>query len=274
MSNANAKGPSSGGESASSKPLYQRYEVVLAVVVVLSGLIWVFSGSRSLSPASPPTAADHGTVKSATLTRDDAFIDQEYQDILGRKATDAEMSAARAQWSSRGKPQLVAELFHRQEFADQAIFVGSCYLGILGREPDYDGWLFWINNLRHAPGASRNGLILTLVNTPEYHNARANPDIPTQYQQVYQALYGKAGAKAPSMGADRGDLLRGLLASKEAQDVTWKRLFGHYLFFTQLKRQPAPSEASAFRNLAGDPARELDAISEILKGSEYLKRTF
>lgn len=257
-------------------PLYRRFEVlILAAVVLLGGLMWLFFGNRSSSIGSTGTPTPTSTnSKPANLTEDQAFVYREYDDILGAQPTPAELSAASAEISSKGRTQLIDELLHRQEFVDQAVFVGSCYLGLLGREPDYGGWTFWLNNLRHAAGASQNGVILTLLTTPEYQSVHGNPDPKTQYQEVCRSLYGKPCTEAPAMAQNRGDLLRPLLTSPQAQGIAWQKLFGYYLFFTQLKRMPAPAEVAPYRTAGGNSAKEIDAIADILRSPEYRQRAF
>jgi hypothetical protein len=254
-------------------PLHKRYEVlILAAVVILGSLMWIFSRSKStsLAPAAPTST------KRPNLSEDEAFWYREYDDILGRKPTDAELLAVRAELSSntKSRAQIIQELFHRPEFVDQAVFIGSCYLGIFGREPDYEGWMFWLTNLRHSEGANKNAVVLALLSAQEYQKAYGNPDLTTQYRQIYQNLFGAASTKAPTTAANRTDVLRLMLASPEAQAVTWQKLFGHYLFFTQLKRQPSPLEAAPYGNVNDDVVKEVDAITQILKTTEYQKRPF
>jgi len=72
------------------------------------------------------------------------FVDLMYFGFLGRQPTAAELSAQLAALAggSLSWTGLALNLFNSAEFNNRGRFAAGVYVGILGRDADYSGWLF------------------------------------------------------------------------------------------------------------------------------------
>lgn len=102
------------------------------------------------------------------------FVTNLYQQVLGRTPSAGERNYwAKLIQSGNMSPARVAyEFFTSQEYVDRGTskeaFINMLYKGILTRNPDSDGFKYWLNRLNN--GTHRNAIIKEFANSAEFRS--------------------------------------------------------------------------------------------------------
>jgi hypothetical protein len=172
-----------------------------------------------------------------------------YIELLRRLPTDQEQREG----LSAERPDLFLRLLDSGVFQQREAFVEAAYLGVLGRDADYNGWNFSANYLEDGQ-LTQEMVVKNLLASDERKLAlkRPPPD----------------GADPLVRSSDAAEVLR-TLASAQFRDAWQHRIFVESLYKTLLRREAdAPGMSACLEALrSGITRREL--ASNKLKSREY-----
>ncbi len=87
------------------------------------------------------------TQAANTATRDQRFIQLVYFNFLGRLPSPTELASQAPQVQFKGYTDFVMSFYNTPEFNLGGRFIAGLYRGLLGRDAEYNGWLFQRNAL-------------------------------------------------------------------------------------------------------------------------------
>ena len=99
---------------------------------------------------SAPRTVTANFNKYRTFSDNGFFVCQQYLDLLGRTPDTSGynywVGLLNSSQATRG--QVADAFFVSPEFQGNGMFIISAYIAVLGRNPDYAGWLYWLGNLQ------------------------------------------------------------------------------------------------------------------------------
>ncbi|MGO9094328.1 MAG: SBBP repeat-containing protein [Bryobacteraceae bacterium] len=185
------------------------------------------------------------------------FVDLMYFGFLGRQPTAAELSAQLAalagglSWTG-----LAVNLFNSAEFNNGGRFAAGVYVGILGRDADYSGWLFQRSAL--IDGAiSQTQLVANFLNSLEYQMKYGTPTDNAYVLLLYQNVLRRAPSSTElaaqlallSSGTSRTQLAINFLTSAEFQQNSGPTLTAFLQYACILLRDAEQWERDYWSNL-------------------------
>ncbi len=127
---------------------------------------------------------------------DERFVNLMYFGFLGRLPTAQELSGQVAAIQGGGiakRRDLAVGLFNSTEFNNAGRFIAGLYVGILGRDAEYTGWLFQ-RNAYLAGLVNQQQLAANFLNSVEYHITYGTP----ANEQFVRLLYQNVLRRTPS----------------------------------------------------------------------------
>lgn len=235
-----------------------------------------FAGATPPPPPPPPPSTRFAPFASAG-----AAVDQAYADILGRRPTTGERSAAVA--SLEGgvftPPQLLATLV-AGEGADDAQPVARLYLAALGRLPDRSGLQYWTR--RHAAGVPLVDLANQFIVSAEFNRRNGTPSATTYIDVLYRNVLGRpadqAGADYWSRRLSAGLITRsGLLVqfSESSENIakTASTTEASVVYVGMVLRAPDPSVLSWWSTKRSGGS-DLSVLTTLVYGSSAYQGRF
>jgi hypothetical protein len=209
------------------------------------------------------------------------FVNQLYQDILGRLPSDVELANGVTFLTANpaGLPDLALQVFQLPEFQNNANFLTKCYLAMLGRDPDLASWQ-QIFKLMQS-GAQQVTALNGFLTAPEY--VAAYPGTLNNNSYVV-SLYNKLLVRAPepaglaywnfllNFGISRALVLNGFITSPEYDTRMAHRVEANLLYMTLLQRSGEPAGLSFWTVSLdfGVPMRTV--VGAFINSPEYLAR--
>jgi hypothetical protein len=128
------------------------------------------------------TSLIHIAGRTFTLTQlfnplppDDRFVTLVYFGFYGRVPTAGESSLqVNALRSGLSRTDLAVNLFNSDEFNNNGRFISGLYVGIVGRDAEYTGWVFQRDALLNGL-VSQNQLVSSFLGSAEYQLKYGNP---------------------------------------------------------------------------------------------------
>ncbi|HYO81292.1 MAG TPA: DUF4214 domain-containing protein [Bryobacteraceae bacterium] len=193
------------------------------------------------------------TQAAGTGAPDERFIGLMYFNFLGRLATPSEVAFHVKHLQSHGKrEQAVLAFWNAEEFALGGRFVAGLYVGLLGRDAEFEGWLF---NRNAVVGGivSQAMLAPAFLNSPEFAAKHGLLDNGAFVRMLYrQALNREAQdwevqqhSETLRKGMKRDVMAQNFLNSAEFRLGVDKRLTSFLLYSTLLLRSIHPQEMAA-----------------------------
>ena len=187
------------------------------------------------------------------LPEDSRFVNLMYFGFLGRPPTAEELSSQLgALAGGMTRTTLAMNLFNSDEFNSNGRFAAGVYTGILGRDPDYAGWLFQRAALRSG-SISRLQLVADALSSPEY--------APSPNDRFVRMLYANVLGRSPApaelasqletmqSGTSRAQVALSLLNGAEFRQNPGPRLTAFLQYASILSRDAEQWERDYWANL-------------------------
>ena len=209
------------------------------------------------------------------------FVRQLYRDLLTREPDPAGLSYWQGLIDNGRLPREVvaSSLFTSPEFVQSGLYVIKLYVGVLGRDPDFGGWLNWFTGLRN--GAAPSSVLNAFLASAEFQNtygSLSNSDfVNLVYRNVLQRPPDPGGlanwlGQLNSGVITRGDVMGAFVNGPEFDNLIRSRAYANLLYMGFLRRTPDPAGLTYWNGIlaAGNPLS--GAIYGFINGPEYLNR--
>jgi len=246
-----------------------------------SGDITGTAASQSLTMSAPHSVTANFTSAPNPIYDNTFFVNQLYLDLLGRPADSAGLNYWLPQLNSGQitRAQLAYAIFVSPEFENDGLFIISAYLAVLGRNPDYNGWLYNLQNL--WAGVSPESVISSFIQSPEFQQTYGTLDNTGFVNLVYQNVLGRAAdptglsywvGQLSSGAATRADLMYSFTSSSEFQASIQNQALSILLYLGFLRRSPDLSGVTYWTGQlnAGIPPETV--LNAFITSPEYIAR--
>jgi hypothetical protein len=238
--------------------------------------------------ANPGTTPRSGTLTVAgasiaitqrvPLTTPEAFVSQQYVDLLDRVADTAGLNCWAASIKSGSSRETAASaIFSSPESESLGIYLSKLYLGALQRDADYQGWVAWYGAMRS--GQSQSAVAGSFIASPEgqrlYGGLNDNDFVEAIYRIALNRPADSAGLQGWTnqlkSGGTRGAVVAGIITSGEFDALRgqYSRVSAMYLGF--LRRAGAPTEIAGWQSFLTAHAIA-DAVRGFITSPEYTRR--
>jgi hypothetical protein len=205
------------------------------------------------------------------------FIGQMYFNFFGRIPSNEEVNFMEAALTSGLPPtDLVMNFFNSEEFNIGGRFIAGLYVGLLGRDAEYGGWLFTRNALASAI-VTHNDLVFNFLNSAEFQLKYGQLSDEEFVRLMYRNILLREATQAEvdfmltalASGIPRIQLATNFLNSEEFRLGVGPRLTAFILYACLLLRDPTSTEMEqrVAQIAGGTPVRTL--VQEILQSSEF-----
>lgn len=237
-------------------------------------------------PAQPVPSGDistYGVVAPTRILRTfavgdvGAFVDRQYQDLMGRAATAGERSAAIAAIEGGAlREQLPAELRRSSLHGGTIDPVVRLYQAFFLRSPDADGLDYWV--AKRQSGWSLGRISDFFAKSNEFkvrYGTKTNQEFVALIYQNILGRPGEPGGEAywvdqlDTRVKNRGQVMIGFSESTEYRTAQQNATDVSVLFLTMLGRPPTSAERTAY---AGDLAQGgplYDVVGDLLEHPDY-----
>ena len=145
--------------------------------------------------------------------------------------------------SGRPRAQTVDAFLNSAEFNDGAKFVAGLYVGILGRDAEYGGWLFQRNAMARW-GATPHGLVDNFLNSAEFNQKNPNLSDANFVRLIYRQVLGREATPEEvtfqtTHLTSRVNLAVAFLASPEFRNRVGPRLTGFLVYALLMEQDPS-----------------------------------
>ena len=175
------------------------------------------------------------------------FVSQLYRDLLGREPDAAGLNFWVGQLNSglATRAQVAYSYFVSPEFQSNGLFIISAYLAVLGRNPDYNGWLYNLSNL--WAGVTKQQEISAFIQSTEFQLTYGTLDNTHFIQTVYQNVLSRAPdavglnywvGQLNSGAMSRTDIMYAFTTSGEFQTRIQNQALATLLYMGFLRRSP------------------------------------
>ena len=209
-----------------------------------------------------------------TGTSNERFVRLLYFGFFGRVPSTAEVAFHVNSGLSR--TDLVLAFLNSPELATGGRLVAGLYLGLLGRDPEYGGWLFQRTALV-ANGVSPLALVSNFINSDEFaaRGALGNDAfVILLYSQILQRTPSGADvawhSAALAAGTTRAQLAAAFLASDEFRQSTAPRLTAFLLYAALLMRAPSALEVQTVATLMAAGGSLRSTVDALVTSPELL----
>lgn len=234
---------------------------------------------RGVSDHDPSVATFALPEPPAPQLSDEAFVAQQFADLVGRAPTAAE----RATWTEALATGQVTrawlvDALRRISYDPARAPVIRLYAAALGRLPDVDGMEYWVG--RAAGGLTLRAMARGFVASPEFRTTYGALDDEAFVQRIYQNVLDRAASAADETywvgrlagGLGRAELVVLFSESPENRTRTRATVDVVELYAALLDRSPTGGELDSAEARVATLAGRLEVISEIVTGQEYAGR--
>jgi hypothetical protein len=220
------------------------------------------------------------TQANTFLSETQRFVTLLYSNYLGRYPSPAEIDFQTSVLNSgTTRGNLAASFFNTPEFQQGGRFVAGLYVGLLGRDPEFNGWLFQRNALA-LNIVTQDQLVANFLDSTEF-KAKYGPLTNDQFVQL---MYVQVLGRNPSSGEiafhagllnagtlTRVQTARNFLNSDEFRIRLASRLSAFLLYATLLQRDPSQPELTA-RTLQLETGTPIATLTEQFIASPEFQR--
>lgn len=182
-------------------------------------------------------------------------------------------SAAEVAWhinSNATMAELVTRFLSAEEFVNGAKYVAGLYVGVLGRDAEYGGWLFQRNALALDPSI-RVALVSNFLNSAEFSAKHPALDDGEFVRLLYQQALGRNPSdpeirfQTTNMSS-RVALAVAFLSSEEYRNRTGPRLTAFLLYAMLFQREPTSEELQHVSSQITSGIPLLQIVSSLTRG--------
>ena len=235
---------------------------------------------QTVTMSAPRTVTANFT-KYRSITDNACFVCQLYLDLLGRTPDDAGLNywAGRLANGTMTRSQLADSFFNSAEFQGNGMFIISAYVAVLGRNPDYDGWLWWLTNL--WAGVPKQALIDVFIQSTEFQQTYGTLDNTAFITLVYQNVLGRppdlAGltfwvGQLSAGAATRAEIMYSFAVSPEFQNRIQNQALATLLYMGFLRRSPDPTGVAYWTSQLNYGIPAADVLNSFITSAEYMGR--
>jgi hypothetical protein len=188
-------------------------------------------------------------------TEDERFVGMIYFNAFGRVPSSAEIASRVAELRGGvSRAELARRFMSTPEFNLGARFVGGLYVGLLGRDAEYGGWLFQRNALATSV-VNHDDLVRNFIESREYTDENTDPSDPAFVRHLYRQVLLRdpsqtevdsqvVALKALNARGEKGRVVmaRAFLTTKEFEQGKGPRLTAFLLYSLLLLRGALPGE--------------------------------
>lgn len=227
---------------------------------------------------APVTAVDPTRILPITNL---VFARQLYRDLLGREPDAGGLAFWQAVvgQGSVSHAQAVSTFLSGEEMKTTGLFVVKLYEAVLGRDPDYGGWAFWLSALRS--GTSPQSLLGSFLNSPEFQlrfGSTGNADFVTL---VYKNVLGRAPDSSgyaywlqllTSGALSQAAMMNSFIQGDEFDRNIRPRAYGNLCYLALLRRSADTSGLATVSAALTAGASLTDTVNGYITSAEYLNR--
>jgi hypothetical protein len=239
------------------------------------------SGPNSNAPALGTTGIGGYVWKIGSRIWDPTyFTTQQYLDLLDRSPDSGGLTYWSGQLSSGAisRSALAGQYFVSPEFQNGGLNIIKYYIAVLGRDPDYTGWLYNFNN--YISGASLSSILNNFLGSTEFTTTYGNLSNTAFVTLVYQNVLGRAPdtaglnswVAALNGGQTRASVMASFIASNEFNTNVRARAYADLLYMGFLRRNPDLSGLAFWTNSLGNAAALPTVIGNFITSPEYVER--
>jgi hypothetical protein len=231
----------------------------------------LYVGGQTLAVTENPNPA----------AEDERFVDLMYFGFLGRQPTAGELSAqlAALRGGSLSWTGLALNLFNSTEFNNRGRFAAGVYVGILGRDADYSGWMFQCSALINGV-INQTQLVANTLNSAEYFLTYGTPSDSQFVQLLYQNVLRRTPSQAElnaqlallQSGTSRTQLAMNFLTSAEFQQNSGAKLNAFLAYACLLQRDAEQWERDYWANLMSTGMTVYDVFYAFVTSPEFAIR--
>lgn len=214
---------------------------------------------------------------------DTFFVRRLYSDLLSRTPDDGGVDywLTAVKNGTRTHAAAAADFFGSPEFTANAAFVYDAYQVVLGRDPDFSGWLYW-DSQAESGGPGAGGIISALLGSEEYaQRFGTNPDSATFVTNLYQTALQRAPdtpglsfwtAQLDGGAMTRTQVVQAFAGSSEYRSRVGNRSSTFLMYFGFLRRDPDIAGVSYWEEQLNGGLPLVNAIGAFISSEEYLAR--
>jgi hypothetical protein len=247
-----------------------------------SGDLTGSTNPQSVTMSAPRNVTANFTSPSGNPLNNNAFfVNQLYLDLLGRPADSGGLSFWTGQLASSAvsQSQLAYSFFTSPEFQSNGFFVISAYIAVLGRNPDYAGWLYWLGNLQ--AGLPQQQVINAFIQSTEFQTTYGTLNNTQFVTLVYQNVLGRAPdanglafwvGQLNTGAATRAQVMYSFATSTEFQNQIQNQALATLLYMGFLRRSPDPTGVTFWTGQLNAGVTPAAVLSAFITSAEYLAR--
>ena len=264
---------SAPGASISASGLFTAPAVTQATQYTVTGTS-VFDSTKSASAVVTVFPTAGGIFDNAK------YVKRLYIDFLGRTpdAAGAAFWLNRITSNTETARQVGQDFFNSPEFKVTGLTVANAYVGLLGRDPDYPGFVFWLTQIRN--GQSSASLFTTFVTSPEFVATYGNTTDTQYIQLLYLNTLLRAATASdlafwvPQVAAQGRAAIAGFFVQSDEFSLRFRaRQLSNLLYLGFLGRTPDPLGRQFWTNELGvQGVNELIVIGNFIDSTEFLAR--
>lgn len=242
--------------------------------IVVSGV----TGSLNATPIVFTGGIDPYVLTFLPQKSAEHFVIDLYKDVLVREPDPFGFSA----WTSiittgrLTRAEVAQEFMRSDEARLRSLYIIKLYLGILLRDPDYEGWRAWTGAL--ARTESRPAIVAGFLNSPEFQLRYGSLTDEAFIRQLYRNLLGReadpggfeAWKRALALGTSRNDVAVGFLDSAEFDIRTRARAQTDLFYMSLLQRTGDPAGLDGWQRFLASYSLA-HAVQGIITSPEYLR---
>lgn len=211
------------------------------------------------------------------LTANERFVQFVYSSFLGRIPSSTELaSQVAALQAGTTRTDFINNFYNSLEFNQGGLFIAGLYIGLLGRDAEFGGWLFQRNALAKGQ-VTQLSLVQNFINSQEFTLKYG----PLTNEAFVTLLYTNILRRVPTgpevtfqaqavNALGRTTVANGFLNSTEFRQNFGGRIAAFLLYATLLQRDASPTELT-FResqlNLGTATIRDL--VSQFISSTEF-----
>jgi hypothetical protein len=178
-------------------------------------------------------------------------------------------------------------------YEPNAAFVEAAYITVLGRAPDYSGFLYWLNifnsgalasaacnpvTASNQQSCSQLGLLNQFVASVEFQERFGDPSNQAFVTLVYENVLGRAPdptglaywVQSLTEGLTRPQLLQSFIVSPEYQESFGNQVLVQTTYFALLMRPPTSSELQTWISALNSGTSIESLAAALVASAEFL----
>jgi hypothetical protein len=207
------------------------------------------------------------------------YVTRLYIDFLGRNPDVAGSTfwVNRITSNTETAPQVGQDFFNSPEFHATGLVIVNAYIGLLGRDPDFAGFNFWLQQIRN--GQTQTALFNTFVSSPEFQASYGTLSNDDFVKLLYLNTLKRAATASdvafwsPQVGTLGKATIAGYFILSDEFNIRFRtQQLADLLYLGFLARTPDALGRTFWTNELNQGVSELTVINNFITSTEYLGR--